>query len=104
MLLRNTKYGKKWGCVGYFDEANKCSTMLNNDNGKPLMPDPNKPKEEKKPVEVSEYNCKSCGKPLIWRKSDKGGKDGKGYSFYGCSGFPKCKQNYKEVDGKPVFD
>ncbi|OBX64340.1 hypothetical protein A9299_10055 [Moraxella osloensis] len=105
MLLRSTPYGNAWGCVGFFDKENQCKTMFKDDNGKPLIPKPEDEakKQAKKPVELSEHKCGACGKPLIWRKADTGGKDGKGFSFFGCSGFPKCKQNYKEVDGKPVY-
>ena len=71
---------------------------MNDNNGVPVE------RPVKAPVELSEFKCKKCKKPLIWRKDDKGGKDGKGYSFFGCSGFPKCKQKYPEVNGEPKYD
>lgn len=36
--------------------------------------------------------CEKCGKPMVHRVK-KPGKDGKGgYDFWGCSGWPECKQ------------
>lgn len=92
------KYGAWWGCTGWNAKENPCNHSMNDDNGKPIE------KPAKAPVELSQFKCKKCKKPLIWRHSDKGGKDGKGYSFFSCSGFPKCKTNYQESNGEPVFD
>lgn len=37
--------------------------------------------------------CEKCGKPMVHRVK-KPGKDGKGgYDFWGCSGWPECKEN-----------
>ena len=37
--------------------------------------------------------CEKCGKPMIHRVK-KPGKDGKGgYDFWGCSGWPECKES-----------
>jgi DNA topoisomerase I, bacterial len=39
--------------------------------------------------------CEKCGKPMIHRVK-KAGKDGKGgYDFWGCSGWPECKETEK---------
>ncbi|WP_395146116.1 DNA topoisomerase (plasmid) [Moraxella atlantae] len=92
------KFGAWWGCTGWNDKENPCNHSMNDNNGVPVE------RPVKAPVELSEFKCKKCGKPLIWRKDDKGGKDGKGYSFFGCSGFPKCKQKYAEVNGEPKYD
>jgi DNA topoisomerase-1 len=36
--------------------------------------------------------CEKCGKPMVHRVK-KPGKDGKGgYGFWGCSGWPECKE------------
>lgn len=36
--------------------------------------------------------CEKCGKPMV-RRVKKPGKDGKGgYDFWGCSGWPECKE------------
>ena len=93
------RHGKKhdkgeysfFGCSGY----PKCTATYSNNNGKPGE------LHEKKKVEFSKFKCKKCGNPLVHRagKSDKGE-----YSFYGCSGYPKCKITYPEVDGKPSYD
>lgn len=91
------KFGAYWGCTGWNAKENPCNHSMNDNNGVPVE------RPVKAPVEVSEFKCKKCKKPLIWRKSDEGGKDGKGYSFFGCSGFPKCKQKYDELNGEPKY-
>lgn len=36
--------------------------------------------------------CEKCGKPMVHRVK-KPGKDGKGgYDFWGCTGWPECKE------------
>ena len=36
--------------------------------------------------------CPKCGKPMVHRMK-KAGKDGKGgYDFWGCTGWPECKE------------
>ena len=97
MRFNDGKFGAYWGCTGWNAKENPCNHSMNDNNGMPVE------KPVKAPVEVSKFNCKKCKKPLIWRKSDEGGKDGKGYSFFGCSGFPKCKQKYDEVNGEPKY-
>lgn len=69
-----------WGCTAYPD----CKVILPDDNGKPGKARP-------KPA-LSEYVCKACGKPLIKRTGAKG-------EFYGCSGYPGCKQTYPVAPG-----
>lgn len=40
--------------------------------------------------------CPKCGKPMVHRFK-KPGKDGKGgYDFWGCSGWPECKESLKK--------
>lgn len=37
--------------------------------------------------------CEKCGKPMV-RRVKKPGKDGKGgYDFWGCTGWPECREN-----------
>ena len=75
-----------WGCSGY----PACTTTMPDDNGLPGKP-------RQKPV-LSKYSCKACGKPLIQRNSAKG-------VFFGCSGYPGCKQTYQEAgNGEPDLD
>lgn len=39
--------------------------------------------------------CPKCGKPMV-RRVKKPGKDGKGgYDFWGCTGWPECKESCK---------
>lgn len=69
-----------WSCTAYPD----CKVILPDDNGKPGKARP-------RPA-LSEYLCKACGKPLIKRTGAKG-------EFYGCSGYPGCKQTYPVAPG-----
>ncbi|MDR2820410.1 MAG: type I DNA topoisomerase [Desulfovibrio sp.] len=66
----------------------KCNASYPNDNGKPG--------EARKKPEATKFKCKTCGKPLVRRESAKG-------PFFGCSGYPACKQLYQDKDGKPDF-
>lgn len=81
------KSGHFWGCSGHPD----CSVTLPDEGGKP---------GQKKPVEVSNFACVKCGKPLIHRiKKGKGG-----YDFWGCSGFKEgCKASYEDKKWQPDF-
>lgn len=81
------KSGHFWGCSGHPD----CSVTLPDEGGKP---------GQKKPVEVSNFACVKCGKPLVHRvKKGKGG-----YDFWGCSGFKEgCKASYEDKKGQPDF-
>lgn len=75
-----------WGCTAWPD----CTVILPDDNGKPGKARP-------KPV-LSEYVCKACGKPLVKRTGAKG-------EFYGCSGYPGCRQTYPvALGGAPDFN
>jgi DNA topoisomerase-1 len=38
--------------------------------------------------------CPSCGKPMLRRKGK--GKNGKAYDFWGCSGWPECRETLRE--------
>lgn len=55
----------------------------------------------KKPnVEVSEkFKCPKCGKGLIRRESTKT----KGAFWWGCSGYPTCKEMFIDSKGEPNF-
>lgn len=87
----NRRKGKKagtwfWGCTGY----PSCSTTLSDDDGKPG--------KARQKVVLSEYLCRSCGKPLVQRSGVKG-------SFFGCSGYPDCKKSWPlGSDGAPDFN
>lgn len=92
---RKGQYGVFWACSGYRDEANPCKHTMDDKGGKPVE------KKAKAPAETTEYQCKSCGSPLIKRSGV--GKNKKPYTMYSCSSFPKCKTSYWEKDGKPDF-
>ncbi|MGA5726610.1 DNA topoisomerase [Ralstonia thomasii] len=44
--------------------------------------------------------CPDCGKPLIHHKKAAAGRR-KGYSFFGCSGYPACTAAFEDARGKP---
>lgn len=64
-----------WLCTG---ASRGCNVRLRDDLGRP---------------EVA-YRCGSCGHLLVKRHGRHG-------SFWGCSGFPQCKQTYNDKEGKP---
>lgn len=78
-----------WSCTGYPD----CTATYADDNGKPGAL-----QEKKEPLAHSEFNCSECGKPLIHRKGVGGHGE---YSFFGCSGYPKCTASFADDNGKP---
>ena len=83
-----------WGCFNQQGHAKP--VFLNDKNGKPdLTP--------KKKIELSEHKCRACGKPLVKRESKKKGKGGKKQYWWGCSGFPECRETYFDNNGKPKF-
>lgn len=97
MYQKSGKFGLFWGCSGWNNKESPCNHMMNDKDGKPV------PKEPKPAQNLSEFDCKKCGKKLIW-KHGTSKKTGKPYSFYTCSGFPKCKTNYDEANGVPKYD
>lgn len=91
--------GEFWACTGYNIDA--CKKTYKNKNGKPDM-------SVKAPLDHSEFDCLACGKKLIRRVSPakKATKTTKAKSetiWYGCSGFPGCKQTYFDLDGQPKY-
>lgn len=80
--------GPFWGCSAHPE----CSVTLPDNNGKP---------GQRKVVELSNFACAKCGKPLIHR--EKKGKGG--FDFWGCSGFKDgCKTAYPNIKGKPDYE
>jgi len=89
--MSQRKKGKSvfWGCSGYPE----CKQTLPDNKGVPGERTAAKP-------ELSEHLCPECDSPLIHRV--KQGK--KGFNFWGCSGFPKCKTTFENKDGEPAID
>ncbi|WP_420170710.1 type I DNA topoisomerase (plasmid) [Pseudomonas alloputida] len=81
--------GPFWACKGY----PACEATFPDAGGKP---------GQRKVVQLSEYKCDKCEKPLIHR-TKKGGKGGKGgFDFWGCSGFKDgCARTFPNDKGKP---
>ena len=89
---KDKKDGYFWGCTGYFDG---CRYSCDDRDGKPV------PKEAKtaKVQAVSElHQCRTCGKGMSRRVGKK-----KGVFWWGCSGYPDCKQTYPDLKGKPDY-
>lgn len=83
------KFGFFWVC-----SDRECKTILPDKDGEPG--------ERKAAPPSTGFHCAKCNKELARRTGTS--KAGKPYDFYGCTGFPKCKENYKTgADGKPVF-
>lgn len=90
MRRRKGTQGFFWGCTGYPD----CKQTFPDKKGKPDTQAKTKPQ-----VSVSdEFTCKACSKSLIKRPSKKR----KGF-WWGCSGFPSCKQTYFDDNGEPKY-
>lgn len=83
--------GHFWGCTGHPE----CKCSLPDANGKPGV---------RKTVEVSDFKCGECGKPLVRRQKRKT-KANAGYDFWGCTGFREgCKATYPNLKGnKPDY-
>lgn len=89
-----------WSCTGFADTENPCKHTMDDQNGTPVE------KQPKEPKKTSQFECKECGSKLIHQMGIyKAGKNkGQKYSFFGCSSYPKCKQNYPEVNGEPKYE
>lgn len=95
LVRRESKHKKGefyWGCSGYPE----CKTTFSDAKGNPG--------QKKIPVEVStEHLCPDCGAGLVQRKGI-GRKTAKPYTFWACSGYPKCKSKpIDDVNGKPAL-
>lgn len=61
-----------------------------------------KNKSAKTSAVQTDFTCKACGKPLLLREGvSKATK--KTFKFFGCSGYPTCKQSYFEKNGQPDY-
>lgn len=77
-----------WGCTGFNDG---CKYSCDDKAGKPV---PRAPK-----AVSALHKCMACGKGLTRRESAKK----KGAFWWGCSGYPDCKQTYFDSNGKPDY-
>ncbi|PVZ72082.1 DNA topoisomerase 3 [Pelagibaculum spongiae] len=87
LARRKGKKGFFWGCSRYPE----CKAIYPDSRGKAKLT------KFEKPV-LSNHLCKACQKPLIRRKGKK-----KASWFWGCSGYPECKQTYFDKAGDPDF-
>ena len=88
LVKRNGQYGDYFSCSGY----PKCKTTYKvGEDEKPVY------EVVKKDLNFTEFKCKKCKSKLIKRSGQYG-------EFFACSGFPKCKTNYKiGEDEKPIY-
>ncbi len=87
--MRYVKHAKGdfYGCVGYPG----CKRVLRAKDGKPST-DASVPRISEK------HKCLICGQGLVRRPCKEEGK-----FFWGCSGYPACRNTYPDHDGKPKF-
>ncbi len=76
-----------WGCSGF---AAGCRFACEDQAGLPVM--------KQAPLVSSLHKCGTCSKGLSRRPGKK-----KGTFWWGCSGFPECKQTYPDIKGKPDY-
>ncbi len=88
--------GPFWSCYNKAGHADGKPVFLPDDDGKPGAP------REKTPRTRTEFLCPKCGKPLELHH-DVSKKSGRPYDWYGCSGYPACRERFFAGDGKPDF-
>ena len=76
----------------------KAKLALDKENKKVIFAYVKKEYVKKEVAASSEFKCKKCGKPLVRRLA----KDKKSY-WWGCSGYPECKEIYYDNNGKPKY-
>lgn len=94
-LMLNTPPKKKdspwWGCSGFSPEGDGCDYAAEDNNGAP---------GKSRAPELTEFECKSCNKPLIHRVKEGEG----GWSFFSCSGYKSgCQQSYPDKNNAPDY-
>jgi DNA topoisomerase-3 len=88
MKRRPGQNGHFWGCSGYPE----CKHTMNDVKGKPVA-------KVQANTQGEKYPCPKCGKPLALRTGKGQGK--KVNKFWGCTGYPECKQTFNDAAGKP---
>lgn len=86
LLKFRGKNGAYWKC-----KNPECSKTFNDNKGKPDL------SKKEQPVLSDQYRCLECNSKLIRR-------NGKYGWFWSCSNYPKCKTNYKDNDGEPIYN
>lgn len=88
-LPKKKKDSAWWGCSGYLPDGSGCDYAAEDAEGSP---------GKSRAPDLTEFDCGSCGKPLIHRIKEGEG----GWSFFSCSGFKDgCKQSYPDKEGQP---
>jgi ssDNA-binding Zn-finger/Zn-ribbon topoisomerase 1 len=76
------KYGLFWSCVDF----KNCGKNFKDNDGVPIFPI------------IAKQQCVVCESPLVLKQSRKGN------AFWGCNGYPKCKEIYNDIGGEPSLD
>ena len=85
------------GKYGFFWPCRSCNINYKDKRGKPDF-------TPKNGADLTEHECGQCKKKLQRRVSKKGsGKTARTTIWYGCSGFPSCKQTYFDRNGEPAY-
>ena len=80
-----------WACT----DREACKHTMNDKAGVPV---------EKEVRQVSKlHKCMACGKGLSRRPGTKRPGQKVAIPWWGCSGFPECKQTYPDLKGKPDY-
>ncbi len=106
---RTGRNGPFWGCSGYPD----CKVTLPDADGKPGERQAGRAdgtaasgtSSKAGQGAESPFKCGECGKSLQHKvlTAEKDPK-GRGWDFWGCTGYPKCKKTYKTgEDGEPIL-
>ena len=80
-----------WACT----DREGCKNTMSDKAGVPV---------EKEARQVSElHQCKACDKGLSRRPGTKRPGQKVATPWWGCSGFPECKQTYPDLKGQPDY-
>ncbi|MGJ7582663.1 DNA topoisomerase III [Variovorax sp. RHLX14] len=80
-----------WSCI----DRDACKHTMPDKAGKPVA---------KMQAAVSAvHQCQGCGHGLVQRTAPKKPREKVARRWWGCSGFPTCKQAYGDADGQPDY-
>ena len=80
-----------WSCI----DRDACKHTMADKAGKPIA---------KTQAAVSAvHQCQACGHGLVQRTAPKKAGEKVARRWWGCSGFPTCKQAYGDADGQPDY-
>ncbi len=86
MIFYDHPKGQYFSCSGF----PKCRKKYPAKDGKPVY-------DQDRPIASEIHKCPDCGKGLVHRIGPKA------TSFWGCSGFPKCRTTFPNLDNAPNY-